>query len=201
MTNPRLDRMMTLDEYFAFEEESDTRHEYVDGYAYAMSVGTSLHGQISMNVSAQLWHALRGGPCLVFHGDRRLAVARNVFVPDVMVICSRSSARALAESSPTLVVEVLSPSTERIDRVEKLRAFKSVSSLDAYLIVSQEERAVDAYLRTTRREWEHEFIEGDGAIELATIGVTLTLDQLYEGVDLPTAEQRLRLREEAAMYG
>ncbi|MFP5355342.1 MAG: Uma2 family endonuclease [Gemmatimonadota bacterium] len=111
---------MTLEEYFAFDETVEARHEYVDGFVYAMTGGTSRHGVIASNVTGYLWSVLRRGACRLFTGNRKLRVLRNVFVPDVMVACGDVSTETDAEVAATYVVEVTSPS--------RCRSSTSVSS-------------------------------------------------------------------------
>ncbi|HMN10555.1 MAG TPA: Uma2 family endonuclease [Gemmatimonadaceae bacterium] len=191
---------MTLEEYFAFDETVEARHEYVDGFVYAMTGGTSRHGVIASNVTGYLWNVLRRGACRLFTGNRKLRVLRNVFVPDVMVACGDVSAETDTEVAATYVVEVTSPSTERIDRGEKRRAYLGLDSLRGYLIVSQDARRVDAYLREHDASWVHQVFEDEQEIFLASIDVTLPLSVIYERVELPSSGPRLRLREEGTEW-
>lgn len=191
---------MNLDEYFDFEERSPTKHEYVDGEVFAMSGVTRRHNQIAGNIFARIWGALRGGhACRAHISDVKLRVGRVVYYPDVMVACGPEPADDRLEDAPCLVVEVLSPSTEIVDRREKLMVYKGVASLGAYLIVSQSERRVDRYGRE-RGEWRHDVLTDQGSIALPCPELTLTLEEIYEDVELPTPDQWRRLREEELAY-
>ena len=204
MAHPEPIGPLTVEEYFDFEERSAIRHEYVDGELYAMSGVTRRHSAIAGNVFVRLHAATRGGPCRVHIAEVKLHMGRKIYYPDVMVGCGLEPADERIEDAPCLVVEVLSPSTERTDRHEKLDSYKRVSSLGAYLIISQEERRVDRYWRDPGAEWRRELIIDQGTVQLPCEplgGISLTLDEIYEGVTLPTPEQRLRLREEEAAYG
>ena len=89
MANPfPRDRLMSVDEYFAFEEASAEKHEYVDGQVHAMSGATREHSRIAGNIFARLWAVARGGPCRVHRGEVKLHVGKFIYYPDVMVVCS-----------------------------------------------------------------------------------------------------------------
>ena len=114
-------------DYLAREEESRIRHEYVNGEMYAMSGGSQRHNRIAINAVSALLAGLRGKPCQVFMNDVKLHIARDnaYYYPDVVVVCGESyrmADDAQSVTDPLLVVEVLSPSTESIDRREKLAA-------------------------------------------------------------------------------
>jgi Uma2 family endonuclease len=130
----------------------------------------------------------------------KLLTARAVYYPDVMVACGPGPANEYVEDAPCLVVEVLSPSTEHIDRREKRVAYQQIASVRAYLIVDQERRVVDWYARGDDGAWTHVTLVEQGEIALACPAVTLTLDEIYEGVELPPAESR-RVREDETVYG
>lgn len=126
---------MTGAEYFAREEFSPVRNELVDGYLYAMTGGGDHHSEIIINLASQIRPALRGGSCRVHAQDLKLQLGPATFYyPDVMVSCDPADNARLFRTSPCLIAEVLSPSTESIDRREKLLAYQSIQSLDAYLI-------------------------------------------------------------------
>lgn len=194
---------MTVEEYFAFEERSSVRHEYVEGEIYAMSGVTRRHNDIAGNIYIRLRTAARGGPCRVQMSDVKLRIGRVFYYPDVMVACGAEPGDERLEDAPCLVVEVLSPSTERTDLREKLMVYKRLRSLGAYLIIDQEQRRVDRYWREPGEVWRHDAIIDHGAVPIpcaALGGIALTLDEIYEGVRLPSPDERLRLREEEAAY-
>jgi len=204
MAHPEPLGPMPVEEYFDFEERSPIRHEYVEGEVYAMSGVTRRHNAIAGNVYTRLRAATSGTSCRVQFAEVKLHMGRVVYCPDVMAACGAEPADERIEDAPCLVVEVLSLSTERIDRHEKLDRYKRLPSLGAYLIIAQEERRVDRYCRDAAGEWRREGIAEQGAVPLPCEplgGMSLTLDEIYEGVTLPTPEQRLRLREEEAAYG
>lgn len=194
---------MTVEEYLDFEERSTTRHEYVEGEVFEMSGVTRRHNTISGNVYVGLRAAARGGPCRVHIAEVKLRAGGVIYYPDGMVACGPPPADERIEDAPSLVVEVLSPSTQSTDRREKLMVYKGIASLGAYLIIDQMQRGVDRHWRDANGEWRHDVIVDDGAVPLSfeSVSLTMTLDEIYEGVVFPTAEERLRLREEEAAYG
>ena len=193
-------QLLTLEEYLAFEDASDVRHEYVGGTVHAMTGVTRRHSRITMNIAGRLWQGARGGPCRVHHSEVKLRVGRVVYYPDVMVACGTPPRDPRLETAPCLVVEVLSDSTERIDRREKLLEYRTLASLGAYLIVDQERRLVEHHWRASDG-WQHATLVDTGTIALPCPTLALTLDEIYEGVELPPLEEVLRVREAAAAYG
>jgi len=192
---------MSVEEYFDLEERSATRHEYVDGEVFAMSGVTRRHNAIAGNIYIRLRTAARGGLCRVHISDVKLRAERVIYYPDVLVACGPEPADERIEDAPCLVVEVLSPSTEATDRREKLMVYKSIRGLRSYLIVDQMQRRVDRYWRAPNNEWQHDaVVDGSVPVLCGGLDLSLTLDEIYDGVRLPSPEERLRLREEEAAY-
>jgi Uma2 family endonuclease len=202
MTNlfPR-DRLLTIEEYFHLEEQSTVRHEYLDGEIRAMSGVTRQHSSIAGNVFARVWGMARGGSCRVHQADVMLQIGKVVYYPDVMAACGPEPADPRVELEPSLIVEVLSPSTERTDRGEKAMSYRGLPSLTTYIIVEQDRRWVERQWRTPNGTWQREIFSDAGAVAIASPALTLTLDEIYEGVMMPSPAERLRLREEALAYG
>ena len=151
---------MTLEEYFVFEEASATRHEFMHGQVHAMSGVTRRHSRITMNIAAQVWIAARGGPCGVHRGEVKVQTNGVTYYPDVMTACGAEPRDLRVEDAPAVVVDVLSPSTERIDCGEKLLVYREIPSLRAYLIVDRDRRLVEHYWRKRRRTAERRGAQG-----------------------------------------
>ena len=179
---------MTVEEYFRFEESSPIKHEYVAGEVYAMSGGTVRHDRIATNVLVRLSLVARPGPCDVFSSNMRVEVARDrYYYPDVTVVCTPVTESDIVTRNPCVVVEVTSPSTARIDRGEKLDAYRSISSLQAYLIIDHRRRRVERHARDANSgEWRREEIVGEGRVGVPCLDVELTLEEIYERVELPS---------------
>lgn len=176
-------------DYLAFEESSQTRYEYIAGEVYAMAGGSQRHNKIAGNAYIALTLALKGKPCQVFMSDVKLNVAKDraYYYPDVMVSCAEH-ATAANESAivtdPVLVIEVLSPSTEAIDRREKLHAYRHLPSLKEYALISQDMQQVEVYRRQGDVGWLYITYEPGDTVEFASVGVTLPMTELYAGTDI-----------------
>ena len=177
---------LSVEEYLKLEEVAATRHEYVGGKIYDHAGDTSRHNRISVNIVALLWNAARGGPCRVYGSDMKLRVPDEAFYyPDVMVVCDPDEAgeEALYQDSPCLLVEVTSPSTEAIDRREKLLAYRKLPSLKAYLIVDQEALRVERHWHDDAGQWwQAEAVGTDGIVPVPCPETGLMLPQIYEGL-------------------
>jgi len=176
---------MSLDEYLAFEERSPLRHEYVAGEVYTMTGATTRHNLITLNIVSHLRAAARSHGCRVFATDVKLRSADRVYYPDVMVACGRAAAVELIVEAPSLVVEVTSPSTRATDRREKLDTYRRIPSLRLYLIVDQRRPHVFVYGRTADGEWERDEVQAEGEISIAFLDTRITLDEIYDDVQLP----------------
>jgi Uma2 family endonuclease len=177
---------MTVEEYLRFDERSTLKHELVAGEVYAMSGVTLRHNRISLNLATHLSQAAGDGPCQVFSTDVRLRADDDVYYyPDAMVVCGQVGELDTIVSEPCVVVEVTSPSTGRIDRGEKLTAYRSISSVRAYLIVDHRRRRVERHWRAdATAAWNREEIVGDGSVSVPCLDVELPLDAIYRRVDL-----------------
>ncbi|MAQ16780.1 MAG: hypothetical protein CMN30_18555 [Sandaracinus sp.] len=176
-------REMSYAEYLAFEEAAEQKHEYVNGVVYAMAGGTLEHARLAARLGALLGGALAGKPCDVFSSDARVRVAatgRSTY-PDATVVCAelvRAEDDPEAIANPTVLVEVLSPTTESSDRGEKWAHYQLLPSLHEYVLVSQEERRVEIFRRSGPGEWSYRVVT-DGAVELESLSVSLDLEALY----------------------
>ena len=177
---------MSIGEYLQLEKASALKHEYVAGELYALAGASDRHNRIAVNITAQLWTAARGGSYRVYGSDMRLRIGDDaMYYPDVQVVCDPADAQEQYKSSPCVVVEVLSPSTEMIDRREKLVAYRSLSSLQAYIIVYRDQKRVLRYWRDQDSAWWDADVQGQGQVRFPCPDATLTLDEIYEGVSLP----------------
>jgi Uma2 family endonuclease len=174
-----------VDEYLAGEEKSPVRHEYLDGYVRAMAGETTSHNEIALNLAAALREKTRGGPCRTFmEGVKVYPLAKSLslfYYPDVMVACDPREKDLRFRRYPKLLIEVSSPSTEQTDRSEKLLAYLQNETLEEYIIVVQERPEVSVYRRSN--DWHREDISGlETTLELRSVGLSLTLAEVYAGV-------------------
>ena len=171
-------------EYLASEKDSPVRHEYVDGQMYAMAGASDRHNRIALNLASRLNDHLNGGPCEVFIADMKVTVDPLVYYyPDVVVTCDPLGGDPYVRTQPHLIIEVVSPSTERIDRHEKLFAYRRVSSVQEYVLVLQDRMQVEVYRRQSEDEWSREiFIQSEEHVHFAAVGFTMSVGTIYRNV-------------------
>ena len=181
---------LTVADYLAGENLPGPRHEYVNGEIFAMAGASKAHGTISGNLFLLLRSHLRGKPCRTWQSDMKVQVlaANSYYYPDVVVTCAAEDLRADSPqnfvSEPTLVVEVLSPSTEKVDRREKWFAYRQLSSLQEYVLVDQERQWVEVF-RRHEGGWMQDIAAAGESITLPSIGLTLALSDIYEDSAVP----------------
>lgn len=189
MSQPRKLQTLSESEYLAFEENAAVRHEYVDGRIFAMAGAGKRHNRIVTNLAFHLRGPARGGPCGVFLNDMKLRLQwrKSFYYPDVMLGCDRDDSHDLYLEHPCLVAEVLSPSTETVDKREKLGAYQSMPGLNYILLVSSSRPDVEYYLRNAAGEWETARLE-DGevlVVECGSYRAALSLEDIYEDLVFP----------------
>ena len=181
---------LTIEEYLQGEEFADTRHEFIAGDAYAMAGATERHNRISGNVFFQLRSRARGSDCGVFMSDMKLRTETDntsdtcFYYPDVMLSCDTDDDHPLYKTSPCLIAEVLSPSTETIDRREKLLVYKNIPSLKYYLLVSLMQESVEYYQKNQQGKWDNYIVGKNDVINIHCDDylASLCLDEIYEDV-------------------
>jgi Uma2 family endonuclease len=174
---------ISIDDYLELEAESQLRHEYVRGALYAQAGGTFRHTKLTGNIFGHLWNAAGDGPCDVVSESLKLRVANDViYYPDVMVHCDRSDADPIVKTRPCVVIEVLSRSTIRIDRGEKLFAYRGLASLQAYLMFHQNEQRVERHYRDAAGAWQSVTLDGDAVVPIPCLDIELSLADLYRNL-------------------
>jgi Uma2 family endonuclease len=173
---------MTEAEYLTFERASTERHEFVDGEIFAMSGGTSEHSAIGHNVQRELGNALLERPCQVHTADLKIKAGASFYYPDASVICGppllADGARDAA-LNPCLIVEVLSDSTERHDRVGKFAAYRTIPTFADYVLVSQTEVLVEHFHRLPDGTWAYRALGPGEQLDLPAHGCSIPVDRLY----------------------
>jgi len=178
-------RQMTVEEYFAFDEASEYKNEYIDGEVYPMMSGTIYHGIIIANASGALWQRLKGSDCRVISSDMRNRVNPTRYVyPDFSVVCGEPATdeRAVTLWNPTLVAEVTSPSSIDTDRVVKRDYYATISSIQAYLEIDQHRVLVELYTRREDGWLLNRFSDLDAEVPLTPLECELPLTEIYEGI-------------------
>jgi Uma2 family endonuclease len=185
---------LSVAEYLAGEKDGAVRHEYVDGQVYAMAGASARHNRIALNIAGRLNDHLTGDECEAFMADMKIRVAPDLFYyPDVVVTCDPPGGDAYFRTEPRLIIEVLSPTTERIDRHEKLAAYKTCESVQEYALVSQQGMMIELHRRihdNEGKEWQTRiFTEADGQCAFESIGLTLNLADIYRNVRFDEATE------------
>ena len=189
LVQPESQKTYTLDEYRALEETAEFRSEYDDGEILPMSGGTIEHNNIIINLIVMLKIALRGANYHIQSSDLRLWIPqyRKGTYPDVMVIAGDpvfNENRTDEILNPCLIVEVLSKSTEGYDRGDKFLYYRSIPEFREYLLVSQSEYFIEHYRKTGEGQWLlQEYRGNEREIALESVGVSLVVNDLYEGVN------------------
>lgn len=176
----------TYAEYLAHEEASNVKHEYLDGEIYAMAGGSPEHAELAVAVASSLRAQLEGKPCRVFSSDLRIRVAPTGLTtyPDVSVVwgpLERDHEGRETILNPTVLVEVLSDSTERYDRGEKFEHYKQIPSFKEYVLVSQKAALVEVF-RRHGDSWSRLEAKAGERLVLQSIQCELNVDELYRGV-------------------
>ncbi len=178
------------EEYLEIDRASiDVKYEYRDGHLYAMSGGTAEHADIAINLIAILKAHLQGS-CRVLSSDVRVQVAeQKYYYPDVSVSCHPEDKQKGIDivRYPHLVIEVLSPSTETNDRGKKFRSYKTCSSIQEYVLISSQHQEVEVFHRQGDM-WTYHQYESGQEINLASIGLTISLADIYRDVNVPEQE-------------
>jgi Uma2 family endonuclease len=177
--------LMSVPDYLKFETDGQVRHEYIGGTIHAMAGASERHNTIALNLATAFRIHLRGGPCRAYIADFKVRLEVNrediFYYPDVMVACVRDGVEEYFLRYPKVIVEVLSPSTESIDRREKLLNYQQIPTVAEYAIVAQDRREVTLY----RREdgWKPVVLTApDATVEFHSIKFSAPLTQIYEGV-------------------
>ena len=179
-------------EYLELEHESDIKHEYHDGEILAMAGASHAHIRISGTINRLLGNQLSGGPCEVYLSDMRVqsTAAKRYFYPDGSVVCGEPELledKTATLLNPTVVIEVLSPSTANYDRVEKFRYYRQIPSLQDYVLIAQDRPHIECFSRNAAAAdddaWTYRDAYGlEASLAIPSIGCTLALAEVYERI-------------------
>jgi len=200
MSLPHSQVTYTVEEYLELERQSEERHEYLDGQVYAMAGESEEHGDICMNLSRIISTQLLGKPCRARSKDTKVRSgpdpthrhsAKGLYsYPDLVVVCGERQYHDQHRDvllNPTVIIEVLSPSTEAFDRGEKWWRYQTwLPSLTDHVLVSQSRPLIEHYLRQPRRDWLYSSVDDlAGNLTLSSIGCTLRLREGYDRIVFP----------------
>lgn len=185
---------ISIKDYLDGELVSPVKHEYRDGVVYAMAGARNVHNRISVNALASLFSQLRGKPCTPWNSDTKIRVSQRsgvrFYYPDVSVVCRPNPEGDTWQDEPVVILEVVSASTRRIDLGEKKDAYLTIPSMSVYLVAESSEMAVQVFRRSQDGEFVRELAIGpEAVIDLPEVGATLSLADLYEGVEFEKEEE------------
>jgi Uma2 family endonuclease len=189
MGPPQRVRKLTPAEYLDIERVAASRSEYFDGEMFAMAGGSPRHSLISANILRELGNGLKRRPCAAYDSNLRILVsATGLYTyPDASVICGPlefSDQRRDTVLNPTLLVEVLSNSTEAYDRGKKFSHYRQIASLREYLLVSQEEARIERFLRNDDGTWTLTEAAGlEATLPLSSLDIEIRLGEVFDKVD------------------
>lgn len=185
---------MSVEEYLELDRNTpNARYEYIDGVAYLMAGGTGEHDLIARNVANAIDIHFLSGPCFVRGPEMQVLIGikpngkEHRVYPDASVSCDVADRRrgTILIRSPRIVVEVLSPSTEKLDRGIKLKSYQAVSSIQEIVLIDQFTQASEAYRRDSEdgATWNHVFYGPKQGIELQSVDVFISMDEIYKGIN------------------
>lgn len=180
---------MSVEDWRELERTSEVRHEYIDGYVYAMAGGTLANTVIAGNIYSLATLALGDRPCLALMADAAARISESRYTyPDVVITCEGNGIASLSASEvnePLVVFEVLSKSTEHYDRTRKFSYYRACPSLQEYVLVSTEYRMVEVYRRTAEGWGLLRFYGFTDTVELATVVMVMPVAAIYRRTDVP----------------
>lgn len=180
----------TIEEYLEMEETSLEKHEYYQGEIFAMSGPKVTHNIIAGNLHGELFNILKGSSCRPFNSDQRIHIEKNTLFtyPDISIVCNDILTRNNDDwniLNPTVIIEVLSPSTKNYNRGEKFRLYRDIVTLKEYILVDSEAINIETFFINEHGNWELlEYKNIEQTLLIRSIQVSLALKDIYEGTIL-----------------
>ncbi|MDM8550621.1 Uma2 family endonuclease [Desulfobacterales bacterium HSG2] len=187
----------TREEYLALEDRANYKSEFYDGEIFALAGGIRNHSVICLNLNWGIRNGVADKDCVGFDSNMKLDIAEhNLFVyPDAMVVCGEigfSENRTDIVTNPVLIIEVISPSTEKFDRGDKFAYYRSLPSLREYVLISQNEPMVEVYYKQDEKTWIYTVSKGlEESVRFQTIDYEMSLKDIYQKVNLHSSESHL----------
>lgn len=190
MSTLSVEKLYTVEEYFAIDAASNVRNEYFSGYIIAMAGNTLAHAAVVDNLARHIGNALEGRPCRTWTNMVRVKASDKAYVyPDIFVTCGKPEILPTTPETvvnPLVVIEVLSVSTQNVDRGEKFINYRKLESLQHYVLVAQNTAMIEVYTRQPNGHWDLiEISDLDAVLELPAIEVSVPLQLIYRDVEFP----------------
>ena len=176
---------LTLEEFLAWENQQPTRNEFHRGEVFAMVGGRRQHGRVISNLVRRLGNLLDSSACQVFSESMKVQIGdETILYPDVFVTGDKADlSTEMIFRSPTLVVEVLSPSTQAYNRSQKFALYRRLASLQEYILIDPETRRVEGFRRNAADQWVLYDMSQDEAMACASIACSVPMAQIFDGMD------------------
>lgn len=180
----------TEQEYLDLERKSDQKHEFYAGEVVALAGGSAQHNRITINVITNLYNQLQNRSCNVYSSDMRIKIphSKSYVYPDVSVVCGQEHFDDDSEDTlmnPIVIIEVLSPSTERHDRGKKFEYYRTIESLQEYILIAQDAKRIDHFTRQSTSLWMFSSLgEAEDMLYLTSIDCTITIRAIYHNTAL-----------------
>ena len=180
---PPIKTGLTFEDYLSFEEKTNEKHEFIDGQLFMMAGTTERHNRLALALAAKLLAKSDTSGCRILMSDVKVRTPNDVgYYPDVLVVCDEEDNHPLVKRKPCLIIEVLSDSTEAIDRGEKLNNYRLFETLQAYVLVNQNVNRIEMYRRQDDGFWRYEVYETGQSLMLPCVNLELSINQLYQGL-------------------
>ena len=182
-------RKYTIEEYLEIETGSAEKHEYFEGEIFAMSGSKLQHAIVTRNLLVILANKLKGKTCQPFGNDMRIHIPNNTLFtyPDISVVCGSPEFLNDDEMNllnPSLIIDVLSPSTRKYDRGNKFKLYQQITSLKEYLLVDPYTISIENFYLTADGKWAvHEYGNASKSLYITTIGESIEVDEIYDGIN------------------
>lgn len=179
----------SIEEYLEMEQDSDIKHEYYRGEIFAMAGAKVVHNRIVSNALIGLGIKLKSSSCNPFNSDQRIHIPENTLFtyPDISIICGDINTLnndGWNVLNPTVLIELLSPSTKNYDKGEKFTLYRQISSLKEYILIDSENIFIEAFRINERNHWElEEYKNIQEVLSIKAINVSISINEIYEGVD------------------
>ncbi|GAA5005942.1 Uma2 family endonuclease [Acinetobacter puyangensis] len=193
----KINPIISEDEYLNDEKISDIKHEYIDGYVYAMSGASANHNRIAGNLFSALSVHLKHAPGQPYTSDMKVKIGSKYFYPDVLVDCDNLSGDSYFSQNPILIIEVLSKSTRQIDRKIKLESYLNIAQLQEYILIEQDFVDVEVIRRRTGWQSEHYFLGENVTFE--SVNLSVSVEDIYHRVDNSDVKEWLLKQAEDAI--
>jgi Uma2 family endonuclease len=198
---PVFDKPITETDYLAFERDSEVKHEFIDGEIYAMVGASRNHNLIAGSTLVAIYNQLRGKSCEIYPSDMKVRTPStgSYLYPDITVVCGEARFDDDQRDillNPTLIIEVLSPNTERYDRGKKFQRYRELVSLQEYILIAQDSPHIERFVRQKDGLWQ--FSEAHGlqeSLDLTSIGCQLALAEVYEQIDFDAVDESEKPRD------